>query len=503
MSGSSRLIPAHAGKTRVPRDEHVRCGAHPRSRGENQEFNEALLSLGGSSPLTRGKLNDLVPSLAGVRLIPAHAGKTNHADATTPRAAAHPRSRGENVGEHAKSLGSAGSSPLTRGKPLPRPHAVGQARLIPAHAGKTLVGLSVLVSGQAHPRSRGENMPPAAARSSDPGSSPLTRGKLVQGLVGMLPQRLIPAHAGKTRGRDDQAEVTTAHPRSRGENVLCARRVSQRPGSSPLTRGKRRSGADTAAIPRLIPAHAGKTHGAPAQQRKGPAHPRSRGENSKVISPVVLEAGSSPLTRGKLQRRTARAGSRGLIPAHAGKTVSWVETSAVASAHPRSRGENLEPFDDDTHGGGSSPLTRGKPPFPPLLRDGIRLIPAHAGKTNFTSTPRPASPAHPRSRGENIRSGRSDLPTSGSSPLTRGKLGDFHPGRSQRRLIPAHAGKTDVGAALAAGFEAHPRSRGENFRSRSTTPGRRGSSPLTRGKPGDRHGVGGRGRLIPAHAGKT
>ena len=30
----------------------------------------------GSSPLTRGKLNDLVPSLAGVRLIPAHAGKT-------------------------------------------------------------------------------------------------------------------------------------------------------------------------------------------------------------------------------------------------------------------------------------------------------------------------------------------------------------------------------------------------------------------------------------------
>ena len=56
---------------------------------------------------------------------------------------------------------SAGSSPLTRGK-----HPLGVTfrahdGLIPAHAGKTRV--VVLRAGQvgAHPRSRGENCPPA------------------------------------------------------------------------------------------------------------------------------------------------------------------------------------------------------------------------------------------------------------------------------------------------------------------------------------------------------
>ena len=53
----------------------------------------------------------------------------------------------------------AGSSPLTRGKQEAYDSLCKRCRLIPAHAGKTMVLLIKAASSQAHPRSRGENLP--------------------------------------------------------------------------------------------------------------------------------------------------------------------------------------------------------------------------------------------------------------------------------------------------------------------------------------------------------
>ena len=50
----------------------------------------------GSSPLTRGKLARLLKVSPSTRLIPAHAGKTGHALPPIVNDKAHPRSRGEN-----------------------------------------------------------------------------------------------------------------------------------------------------------------------------------------------------------------------------------------------------------------------------------------------------------------------------------------------------------------------------------------------------------------------
>ena len=70
---------------------------------------------------------------------------------------------------------------------------------------------------------------------------------------------------------------------------------------------------------------------------------------------------------------------------------------------------------------GSSPLTRGKQSLELQLWDEKRLIPAHAGKTQPTNPPTMQTKAHPRSRGENrVPSVAMGCP-SGSSPLTRGK----------------------------------------------------------------------------------
>ena len=152
----------------------------------------------GSSPLTRGKPMFAGWAKDGDGLIPAHAGKTEQKRASARAQAAHPRSRGENpvVGRSASSVG--GSSPLTRGKRTRHAHARPLSGLIPAHAGKTSARRPRRSGLRAHPRSRGENSRTAAIAASTWGSSPLTRGKRTSNILTGPNSRLIPAHAGKT-----------------------------------------------------------------------------------------------------------------------------------------------------------------------------------------------------------------------------------------------------------------------------------------------------------------
>ena len=113
---------------------------------------------------------------------------------------------------------TAGSSPLTRGKP-PTP-------------------CSALAATGAHPRSRGENPSEIPFLESRAGSSPLTRGKRRLRRGRAQRHGLIPAHAGKTTWHDPRGLHRTAHPRSRGENTPPGPTAEGEVGSSPLTRGK-------------------------------------------------------------------------------------------------------------------------------------------------------------------------------------------------------------------------------------------------------------------------
>ena len=315
-------------------------------------------------------------------------------------------------------------------------------RLIPAHAGKTGHGPMTGATHPAHPRSRGENQIDSSAGNKLPGSSPLTRGKLLLDPEEVPIEGLIPAHAGKTRPPACQGPEWAAHPRSRGENRQERSRLSCVDGSSPLTRGKPADCRVPLDTQRLIPAHAGKTRSPPGPQPWRPAHPRSRGENRVGNTLPPASTGSSPLTRGKPGGEHPATGVHRLIPAHAGKT--WVTSAAspTGRAHPRSRGENWSDrlYTSDTWG--SSPLTRGKLSCALTAQSSSRLIPAHAGKTKACSAGAGLSAAHPRSRGENRSLLTPLISPSGSSPLTRGKLVDLDRQRGWLRLIPAHAGKT-------------------------------------------------------------
>ena len=257
-----RLIPAHAGKTTANKAQHEAQRAHPRSRGENRRNAE-----------TRARLQ---------WLIPAHAGKTVLARSAVAADGAHPRSRGENAGMRQPARPRSGSSPLTRGK-----------RALTTSSGPSF---------RAHPRSRGENPVSAATNAFAAGSSPLTRGKPFTPNQRNNLSGLIPAHAGKTTFRLVFVDTLRAHPRSRGENKVTAGLSVGRVGSSPLTRGKPQLPEGAARSVRLIPAHAGKTRGVSTARHPLTAHPRSRGENPGVTMHALRHRGSSPLTRGKRLR---------------------------------------------------------------------------------------------------------------------------------------------------------------------------------------------------------
>ena len=155
----------------------------------------------------------------------------------------------------------------------------------------------------------------------------------------LLP-RLIPAHAGKTTKDEVVGVAKRAHPRSRGENPVTGEPLLDGEGSSPLTRGKPGGSDYSEALEGLIPAHAGKTPPPRRATWLPRAHPRSRGENRFCQGSGVSPKGSSPLTRGKhCCRINDRYGQR-LIPAHAGKTCEPARAARPCWAHPRSRGEN-------------------------------------------------------------------------------------------------------------------------------------------------------------------
>ena len=91
---------------------------------------------------------------------------------------------------------------------------------------------------------------------------------------------------------------------------------------------------------------------------------------------------------------------------------------------------------------GSSPHTRG-------AREGFRergedpgIIPAYAGSTGINEEAPPARRDHPRIRGEHAFRVLGDGQRVGSSPHTRGAPGDFEDGPVGDRIIPAYAGST-------------------------------------------------------------
>ena len=291
------LIPARAGRTRAAGGEKLPAGAHPRSRGADDDRDPYWKGESGSSPLARGGRCCGFLGRSGCGLIPARAGRTALRRQRPSPSRAHPRSRGADAAWPTGSRTERGSSPLARGGPDQTAFEVQYRGLIPARAGRT---------------------------------QGVERTCRVVGL--------IPARAGRTQRWDPCRPHEGAHPRSRGADITAAIALATVWGSSSLARGGLGRLPPLSHAAGLIPARAGRTLVLCLSMNSTRAHPRSRGADASARWTYRSSSGSSPLARGGLSRRRCCVSCLGLIPARAGRTP-WSSTSSRAQwAHPRSRG---------------------------------------------------------------------------------------------------------------------------------------------------------------------
>ena len=135
---AQRITPAHAGKTAEQQGSGIGRADHPRACGENVRACEEMQQPDGSPPRMRGKLCLRVAADSHARITPAHAGKTSPRQSGGKVPADHPRACGENRPRLCCTSRHGGSPPRMRGKPADFCDAVAGLRITPAHAGKTL-----------------------------------------------------------------------------------------------------------------------------------------------------------------------------------------------------------------------------------------------------------------------------------------------------------------------------------------------------------------------------
>ena len=213
-----RIIPAHAGQTPRPRATPTARTDHPRACGANRRCAMVRQLAYGSSPRMRGKLSPTTSRYNFPRIIPAHAGQTAPYVHRTFCRADHPRACGANVSALSKIISISGSSPRMRGKRYGTASHNPQGRIIPAHAGQTDLANALGVDRSDHPRACGANRVIFAILSNTSGSSPRMRGKRHRRATRPRATRIIPAHAGQTPPLVGERAADADHPRACGAN---------------------------------------------------------------------------------------------------------------------------------------------------------------------------------------------------------------------------------------------------------------------------------------------
>ena len=213
--------------------------------------------------------------------------------------------------------------------------------------------------------------------------------------------RITPAHAGKSACYFPENSVYEDHPRACGEKVSERHHLGAVRGSPPRMRGKAILSGDYELDKRITPAHAGK--------------------RATLLLCSSNIRGSPPRMRGKDVPASFLVVELGITPAHAGKSGQALQVIPWRWDHPRTRGEKPESLEQVPLGGGSPPHTRGKVDEKELNRLTKGITPAHAGKSHRQDFRAGAHQDHPRTRGEKTLGKTGLRKATGSPPHTRGK----------------------------------------------------------------------------------
>ena len=189
-----------------------------------------------------------------------------------------------------------------RGTRVPTQLHVVFGRFIPAYAGNTSVVARINRSASVHPRVCGEHIVGERGPELLDGSSPRMRGTPCRTVSFVNPVRFIPAYAGNTTLNLFIEAGHSVHPRVCGEHREISKLITQQNGSSPRMRGTRSPFASCPPSRRFIPAYAGNTPVASAENLISTVHPRVCGEHNDHHAQRGHDDGSSPRMRGTLYR---------------------------------------------------------------------------------------------------------------------------------------------------------------------------------------------------------
>ena len=134
-----------------------------------------------------------------------------------------------------------------------------QARITPAYAGKTCVPLFPYQCDWDHPRVCGKDNREYTTIKSSKGSPPRMRERLKPLLILSAVIRITPAYAGKTIGNIPQSKVVKDHPRVCGKDRCLGSHQLLNQGSPPRMRERLNETIRKRRKPRITPAYAGKT----------------------------------------------------------------------------------------------------------------------------------------------------------------------------------------------------------------------------------------------------
>jgi len=234
----------------------------------------------------------------------------------------------------------------------------------------------------------------------------------------------------------------------------------------------------------IIPACAGPTGRSWCRHDVLRDHPRVCGADASARVTAVIAAGSSPRVRGRRRgHRCPAAGSR-IIPACAGPTASSTSPRPAREDHPRVCGADGLVAGESPRSGGSSPRVRGRRVAERLGRGLERIIPACAGPTSTLTGRSTRCRDHPRVCGADAARETRSLPMMGSSPRVRGRHRRRGRPAGDCGIIPACAGPTGIRLGKSCSLWDHPRVCGADSPGCTPQCCSYGSSPRVRGRRG-------------------
>ena len=171
-----------------------------------------------------------------------------------------------------------------------------------------------------HPRACGEKEPPLRSASQQSGSPPRMRGEDNSCRISNRPNRITPAHAGRSRSPRNFAHTNKDHPRACGEKQIEKEPPAKGTGSPPRMRGEVERYQALSLYGGITPAHAGRSRHSIFGRIRHRDHPRACGEKKKDFRAEHPEYGSPPRMRGEGADYLFQLAGMGITPAHAGRS---------------------------------------------------------------------------------------------------------------------------------------------------------------------------------------